>query len=164
MVMTEIIIKKRRKLTLKKSVDSTPEPLAKPTREELDRQQAKESNRIYFACRDWIMTSWPEVFDKENIKPLAIGIDDEIREAHRMAGGVEVLKFGSCKPVKKFLGGWVKRKGYLKAMAHDGSQRFNLSGETIELVSPLDREHAKNRLESIKNKTNLKTLKNTGSE
>lgn len=153
--MTEIIIKKRRKLTLNKEVESKPVVDNKKTKEDQEKLQAEESSRIYFACRDWILESWPELFDKKSIKPLSIGIDDEIREAHRLAGGFEALKFGSYKPVRKFLSAWVRRKNYLKAVAEEGSQRFNLLGEAVEPVSDDARAYAKNRLEVTK-KQNLK--------
>ena len=85
---------------------------------------------------------------------MSIGIDDEIREAHRLAGGFETLKFGSYKPVRKFLSAWVRRKNYLKAVAEEGSQRFNLLGEAVEPVSDDARSYAKKRLEVTK-KTKL---------
>lgn len=147
--MTQIIIKKRRTLSLSKQPAPEPEVI-KPTREELDAMEAAIKKQRYQDCKNWIYSNWPDLFDPNNVKPLSLGIDRMISAKHKEAGGFEVLGFGSVLPVKRFVGYWVNRKAYQRALAEPGAQRFNLLGEAVSLVREEDQAHALQRLEKIK--------------
>ncbi|MFW9651202.1 ProQ/FINO family protein [Vibrio parahaemolyticus] len=147
--MAQIIIKKRRTLSLLKDTPLKKEE-DKLSREELDRIEAEIKQQRCNDCKNWILSNWPEMFNKKDIKPLALGIHRDIAIAHKQAGGFEVLGFGSAVPVKRFLSVWIKRKAYQRALAAPGSKRFNLSGRESGPVSAVDREHAAKRLEVMK--------------
>lgn len=155
--MTQIIIKKRRTLSLSKAVEKEEPP--KISREEQEALDAQIRQQRYLDCREWISTRWPSMFNKKKIKPFAIGIHKEIIAAHKEAGGFEVLGFGSTRPVKLFISAWVRRKAYQKALSQPGAQRFNLAGEAIEDVSPEDQKAALEKLHAIK-QSNKKRRKN----
>lgn len=149
--MTKIIIKKRKTLSLSKP--SSPEPEEKKqSREELDKIEQAIKNQRYNDCKEWVLATWPEIFDKANVKPLSLGIHRDIAIAHREAGGFEVLGFGAAIPVKRFLSTWVKRKAYQRALSAPGAKRFNLSGEAVSEVSPSDQQMALESLEKAKKK------------
>ncbi|KLV03282.1 hypothetical protein ABT56_20145 [Photobacterium aquae] len=149
--MTKIIIKKRRTLSLPKVTN--PEPKEKKlSREELDKMEAGIKQQRNDDCKNWILETWPEMFNEENVKPLALGVHRDIAIAHREAGGIEVLGFGAIKPVNRFLSSWVKRKAYQKALAKPDSKRFSLDGVEGDLVDLKDREDAIKRIKVMKNK------------
>ncbi|MDF4628420.1 ProQ/FINO family protein [Vibrio parahaemolyticus] len=154
--MTKIIIKKRRTLSLSKEPNPEPEE-KKLSREELDKIEAEIKQQRYDDCKNWILGTWPEMFNKENVRPLALGVHRDIAMAHREAGGLDVLGFGATKPVKRFLSSWVKRKAYQKALAKPGSKRFSLTGEEGDLVDLKDREDAAKRIEAMKVKNKAKS-------
>ncbi len=153
--MTQIIIKKRRTLSLPK----TPAPELeekKLSREELDQIEAAIKQQRYQDCKKWILSNWPEMFDEKNVKPLALGTYRDIASAHREAGGFEALGFGAAIPVKRFLSSWVRRKAYLRALTSPGAKRFNLKGEAVSEVS---QENQKTAAEFLEKKKKRKPVK-----
>lgn len=151
--MTKIIIKKRRTLFLPKVLNQESEE-KKLSREELDKMEAEIKQQRNDDCKNWILETWPEMFNEENVKPLALGVHRDIATAHREAGGIDVLGFGAIKPVKRFLSYWVKRNAYQKALAKPDSKRFSLSGREGDLVDLKDREDAIKRIKILKSKAN----------
>lgn len=147
--MTKIIIKKRRTLSLPKEPEEK-----KLSREELEKMEAEIKQQRYDDCKNWILGTWPEMFNKEDVRPLALGVHRDIAIAHREAGGLDVLSFGSTKPVKRFLSSWVRRKAYQKALAKPDSRRFSLTGEDFGEVDAKDRGDAAKRIEAMTAKGN----------
>ncbi|MGR6863107.1 ProQ/FINO family protein [Aliivibrio salmonicida] len=103
-------------------------------------------NQRYQDCKIWICSRWPAMFDRDNVKPLALGIYRDIAIKHKEDGGFEVLGFGAAVPVKRFLSAWVKRKAYQRALSQSDAQRFNLLGESVSSVSEEDQLHAIKRI------------------
>ncbi|MGR6863277.1 hypothetical protein ACU5EH_24745 [Aliivibrio salmonicida] len=124
--MTNIIIKKRRTLSLPKKTTAVLN-VTKPTREELDVIEMGIKNQRYQDCKIWICSRWPAMFDRDNVKPLALGIYRDIAIKHKEDGGFEVLGFGAV-PVKRFLSAWVKRKAYQRALSQFRCAAFQLTG------------------------------------
>ena len=149
--MTKIIIKKRRTLSLPKEPEEK-----KLSREELEKMEAEIKQQRYDDCKNWILGTWPEMFNKEDVRPLALGVHRDIAIAHREAGGLDVLGFGSTKPVKRFLSSWVRRKAYQKALAKPDSRRFSLAGEDFGEVDAKDRGDAVKRIEAMTAKGNTR--------
>ncbi|EGQ8541304.1 hypothetical protein GOZ65_23585 [Vibrio parahaemolyticus] len=164
--MTKIIIKKRKTLSLKRpEPEETKEPELTPKElAELRVIEAKkEGDRQYRACRDWIFSTWPELFDRNNIRPLAKGTLQSIKAEYVAQGGFESLGFHGNSPLKKVLSGWTKRKAYQKALAEEGAYRYHLLGEAVEPVSEIDQQHAAERLEKIR-QANARNRKKKKSE
>lgn len=152
--MTVIITKKRKTLSLNRGgtqgKEKKPELTGQQRGEEHNKQQKKESQRQYLACKDWVYNSWPHLFDLDNVKPLAIGIIKNIQTEYDKKGGFEVMGFYRNSPFKKVMFGWTRRKAYQRALAKDGAHRYNLDNEPIEQVSERDKQAAIERLEQLK--------------
>lgn len=75
----------------------------------------------------WIKATWPEVFDYDDPKPLAVGIDKQIYKAMEEATEAgEELDF-SRKNMRKVLMEWTNRWKYKNAL-ETYSHRYNLDG------------------------------------
>lgn len=152
--MTKIIIKKRKTLLLNKKTPETeknqPKLTGKQRGEEHNKKHQEEAQRQYIACKDWVYCSWPCLFDKDEVKPLAIGILEQIKAEYDKQGGFDLLGFYRNTPFKKVLSGWVKRKAYQKALIEEGALRYSLNGDPVETVSEMDKHTAMKRLEKAK--------------
>jgi sRNA-binding protein len=142
--MTKIIIKKRKTLSLKlpepeQAKSEVKEKKTPADIEEMERQQQELRKKKTSDCRKWLTSNFPEVFNMDEPKPLAIGIADEIKVAYLAAGGLEVLGFGCHLPVRRVLTKWVRHRLYHEAMTQEGAMRHNLKGQPVEPVSD---EHA----------------------
>ncbi len=153
--MTTIVIKKRKTLSL--LTKATPEPEeSKPEISgaerlaENNRKQEQERTRNYYACRDWIFSTWPDAFNQDDIKPLELGVNKQILSEYDRLGGAETLGFGRTLPIKRVLNGWTLRKAYLRALSQEGAFRHDLNGQAVEEVTPEHREKAKIHLEEKK--------------
>jgi sRNA-binding protein len=82
---------------------------------------------------------WPAAFDQGPTKPLAIGIDTEIREG--LAAEV------SNKQLSDTLRWWTCRDSYLIALTQPQARRYGLDGSDAGPVTDHDREIAAQRLE-----------------
>lgn len=152
--MTEIIFKKRKILTLNKAPakkeNTQPELTGKQRGEEHNKKHQEETQRQYIACKDWVYRSWPYLFDKDEVKPLAIGILEQIKAEYDKQGGFDLLGFYRNTAFKKVLSGWVRRKAYQKALIEEGALRYSLSGDPVEAVSEMDKQTAMKRLGNSK--------------
>jgi sRNA-binding protein len=159
--MTEIIIKKRKTLSLnrtpKKVKPVTPPVSPQISKEEKElnvkhciEQGTKEKQQRFKACRSWLFSKWPEIFDKKNVRPLALGIYREIQEAHAEDGGEGALGFGSVVPIKRNLARWCGHTDYLKAVVEPGAKRYSLRGEAVDVVTDEQRDSALSALKQRK--------------
>jgi len=161
-VMTTIIVKKRRTLTLNRTALPEKEVLPPITKEpepvisgearvaENNRRQKEERDRNYHECKAWIFSRWPELFDSKNVKPFELGIGKKIRAEYDSVGGYEVLGFGRTLHISRVLNAWTRRKAYLRALTKDGAQRFDLGGQPTGEVSEDHIASAKDKLEQKK--------------
>lgn len=123
--MTVITTKKRKTLSLNR-VKPQPELTGLQRGEEHNKRQMEESQRQYLACENWIYSTWPHLFDRNNVKPFAVGIIELIKTEYDKQGGFEAMGFYRNTPFKKVMFGWTKRKAYQRALVKDGAQRYNL--------------------------------------
>jgi hypothetical protein len=106
----------------------------------IERQRIKQEKAKERRQRRWafnlarLQQAYPEVFDAEHPKPLAIDCHRAIRAA-----------FG--RTASSGLGHWTHRTEYLRALAAPDAQRHTLDGTPIEPVSAEHREHALQLLE-----------------
>ncbi|EKB1992593.1 hypothetical protein ONF92_004601 [Vibrio parahaemolyticus] len=153
--MTEIVIKKRKTLSLKpkpapKKEECQPKPSGAERLAENNRKQEQERQRNYHACKAWIFSTWPEIFNREDVKPLELGIGKKIIAEYDRAGGAEALGFGRTLQIGRVLKGWTQRKAYLRALSQEGAFRYDLNSQVVEEVSPEHCEKAKRQLEEKK--------------
>lgn len=157
--MTEILVKKRKTLSLNRTpkLEDTPKkvkPVTLPVPPQISKEEkelnvkhcieqgTKEKQQRFKACRSWLFSKWPEIFDKKNVRPLALGIYREIQEAHAKDGGEETLGFGSVVPIKRNLAKWCGHSDYLKALVEVGAKRYNLQGDAVGDVTEAQRNEA----------------------
>jgi sRNA-binding protein len=87
-----------------------------------------------------LASRWPAAFGAGAVKPLAIGIDVEIRAG--LAGEVSNKLIGSV------LGWWTRRDSYLTALTHPDARRHRLDGSDAGPVGDHASEIAAKQLEA----------------
>lgn len=78
---------------------------------------------------------YPNTFDLENPIPLALGIHKQLTEGFKPG----------C--AYRLVGGYTKRRKYLKALASPDSYRINLDGS---IASPVSEEHTEHALTQLR--------------
>lgn len=96
-----------------------------------------ELRSLMEALADQLEQSYPGMFDRENPKPLAIGVFYQVHPE---------LSDGERRVVQPLLAWWCSRRAYLRACIVEGSQRFNLDGSVAGPVNEGQRQHAIRRL------------------
>lgn len=86
---------------------------------------------------------WPDLFDLTNVKPLKLGIDQDLL-ADAQARGIDL----PMEHIKRFLARWTQRHAYWSATLK-GEYRHGLNGETIP-ITDVDRNYAKGWAEGAK--------------
>jgi len=82
---------------------------------------------------------YPNCFNKEDIKPLKVGIRDDIRAEHP-----EINK----RAIKSALKAYCSNKAYLDKIKV-GNKRINLAGEEIEVITEAGEQYAKDKLKKM---------------
>lgn len=103
----------------------------------------KERTRIQRQLHSVLWKFNPHLFDIREPKPLAIGVDKEIKA---------LLPELRKRDLQSFLAWWTKRFGYLYAM-RDGYVRFHINGSKASVITEEEREHAGRVIEGRKNKS-----------
>lgn len=88
------------------------------------------------------------MFDRANPKPLAIGIDKELKQ--------EIL-LATTKEVQIFLIWWCNRKAYFRSVIAEDSVRHHLDGSTAAAITAEERDYAATRLAQRLEKDQRKT-------
>lgn len=103
-------------------------PAAEKTGNKQNRKNRKKLERL--------VSLWPDAFNLENPRPLAIGIDKALVADidRRQLSGAGSLRFS--------LGLYVHRSAYIKALAA-GGQRYDLNGKPHGEVTTEQQERAK---------------------
>ncbi|AZS27514.1 MULTISPECIES: ProQ/FINO family protein [Vibrionaceae] len=160
--MATIIIKKKRKLvtpepsttsTPAKKLSLKPKPKESPKKKietkknETSKAELTPEQRTYInnakainakiksikRAKRWLMDTWPKVFDYDDFKPLAIGINKIVAEQYRQdRDNGKDLGFG-WKHLATSLDRWVKKKAYIEALK-TGTHRYNLDGTQSEEI------------------------------
>lgn len=91
-----------------------------------------------------LSAAFPDIFNLNRPKPLAIGIHTQIADMRR--AGLIDLPVLVQRAALKF---WLKRTVYHRAMTTTGI-RYNLDGSISGLVSDDHRQHAIDRLKKVK--------------
>lgn len=93
-----------------------------------------------------LIAQYPNLFDKKDPKPLAIGMQDLLLGAGSANLGLSRTMIGDCLKV------WTNREEYHRAVRQDGAIRYDLNMFHVELVSPEDQAHAARAHDALRNK------------
>ena len=95
-----------------------------------------------------ISEQYPAVFNRNNVRPLKIGIQDDIVADGKLSQG----------KIKRALASYVRSPLYYKAL-QTGADRIGLDGEPAGSVSEAEAEHAKGMLKKIRENRNERVKK-----
>ncbi len=105
---------------------------------------AKSKNRAANqAAISFISEHYPEVFNRDNVRPLKIGIQEDLVEEEKLSRG----------KIKRALASYVRSPLYYKSL-QAGADRVDLKGEAAGTVTEQEAEHAKSMLKKIRDARN----------
>jgi ProP effector len=85
-----------------------------------------------------LMDTYPQTFNKDEVKPLKIGIQDDLLADEKVAKN----------KIKRALASYVRSPNYFRAMV-EGADRVDLAGEAAGKVTAEEAEHAKQQLKAF---------------
>lgn len=85
-----------------------------------------------------LMDAYPEVFSRENVRPLKIGIQEDLVADDKV----------SRTKIKRALASYVRSPQYLRSFK-EGAERIGLDGQPAGQVSAEEAEHARNKLQAM---------------
>lgn len=102
--------------------------------------KSKSKNRsANQAALKLLMETYPEVFNRENVRPLKIGIQEDLIEDGKVAKN----------KIKRALASYVRAPQYFRSMV-EGADRVNLQGESAGAVTAEEAAHALEKLKEFK--------------
>jgi ProP effector len=90
------------------------------------------------AALQLLMETYPQAFDRSNVRPLKIGIQDDLIADEKVAKN----------KIKRALASYVRAPQYFRSMT-EGAPRVNLQGEPSGEVTAEEAEHAKEQLKEF---------------
>lgn len=106
------------------------------------KKPAKSKNRAANqAAVAQISELYPNVFNRNAVKPLKIGIQEELLADEKLSKG----------KIKRALASYVRAPQYYKSL-QPGADRIDLSGEAAGKVTEQEAEHAKKMLKEMRDK------------
>lgn len=100
----------------------------------------KSKNRnANIAAIGLICETYPKTFNRETVRPLKIGIQEELLADEKMSKG----------KIKRALASYVRAPAYYRSL-QAGAQRVDLQGEDAGEVTEQEAEHAKAMLKKIR--------------
>ncbi len=110
--------------------------------------KAKSKNRAAnMAALQLLIDAYPKVFDRQNVRPLKIGIQEDLVADGKIAKN----------KIKRALASYVRSLNYYRSL-REGAERIDLKGEAAGLVTQSESDHAKEKLKEI-NKNRLQQRK-----
>jgi len=114
--------------------------------EKADRANAKE---LFYKTKTWLESTYPNVFNFNNPKPLKMGVRKELLLAPSPY---------SKRQVNKCLGVYCSTKAYLESIIQ-GDWRYDLNGAQVETITQEQKDHAAKQLAERKNKFKNKKVR-----
>ncbi|WP_240656964.1 ProQ/FINO family protein [Neptunomonas marina] len=90
------------------------------------------------AALQLLIDTYPDVFSRDNVRPLKIGIQEDLIADEKVAKN----------KIKRALASYVRAPQYFKAMVED-ADRVDLSGEAVGKVTAEEALHAKEKLKEF---------------
>ncbi len=105
----------------------------------IPKSKSKAKNRAANqAALQLLMETYPQVFNRENVRPLKIGIQDDLIADDKVAKN----------KIKRALASYVRSPQYFRSL-QEGVDRVNLQGEGQGQVTAEEAEHAKGKLKEF---------------
>jgi len=102
-------------------------------------QRTKSKNRAANqAALQLLMETYPQVFNRDNVRPLKIGIQEDLIADEKVAKN----------KIKRALASYVRSISYYKSL-QEGADRVDLAGEASGQVTEQEAQHAKEKLKEI---------------
>ena len=106
---------------------------------EVTKSKSKSKNRAANqAALQLICETYPEVFNRDNVRPLKIGIQEELIADEKLAKN----------QIKRALASYVRSPYYFRSLK-EGADRIGLDGQPSGTVSESEAEHAKQQLKEV---------------
>lgn len=90
------------------------------------------------AALQLLCDTYPDVFNRDNVRPLKIGIQEDLVADEKVAKN----------KIKRALASYVRSPYYFRSL-QEGADRIGLDGEASGAVSASEAEHAKQQLKEI---------------
>lgn len=101
--------------------------------------KAKSKNRAAnMAALQQLSEAYPKTFDRRNVRPLKIGIQDDLIADEKLAKN----------KIKRALASYVRSINYLRSL-QEGAERVDIQGESAGTVTAEEAAHAKGKLNEI---------------
>lgn len=101
--------------------------------------KAKSKNRAAnMAALQQLMEAYPKTFDRKNVRPLKIGIQEDLVADEKVAKN----------KIKRALASYVRSLNYYRSL-REGVERIDINGEPAGLVTKEESDHAKDKLKEI---------------
>lgn len=101
--------------------------------------KAKSKNRAAnMAALQLLMEAYPKTFDRNNVRPLKIGIQEDLIADEKV----------SKNKIKRALASYVRSLNYYRSL-REGAERVDICGEAAGVVTKEESEHAKQKLKEI---------------
>lgn len=102
----------------------------------------KSKNRAAnMAALQLLMDAYPDVFNRDNIRPLKIGIQEDLVADEKVAKN----------KIKRALASYVRSLGYIRSI-REGVERIDINGQAAGQVTAEEALHAKNKLRDLNKK------------
>ena len=101
--------------------------------------KAKSKNRAAnMAALQQLMEAYPKTFDRKNVRPLKIGIQEDLIADEKVAKN----------KIKRALASYVRSLNYFRSL-REGVERIDIAGEASGTVTKEESDHAKQKLKEI---------------
>lgn len=101
--------------------------------------KAKSKNRAAnMAALQQLMEAYPKTFDRKNVRPLKIGIQEDLVADEKVAKN----------KIKRALASYVRSLNYYRSL-REGSERIDINGEPAGVVTKEESDHARDKLKEI---------------
>ncbi|MFT6835131.1 MAG: ProP effector [Francisellaceae bacterium] len=114
---------------------------------DVKKQNEIEEGKLF----NWLCRTFPNCINPRSKKPLKIGINDDIQLEYKNVYGSDVDQFILSRVIKRYVGD----QKYQQAVI-EHAQRYDLQGNVNAAFSEEHLSHAKERLEELKFKANLR--------
>lgn len=112
---------------------------AKKVSESTTNTKTKSKNRAAnMAALQLLMDAYPKVFDRSNVRPLKIGIQEDLIADEKVAKN----------KIKRALASYVRSLNYIRSI-REGVERVDINGEAAGAVTAEEALHAKNKLKEL---------------
>ena len=90
------------------------------------------------AALQQLMDAYPKTFDRNNVRPLKIGIQEDLIADEKVAKN----------KIKRALASYVRSLNYYRSL-REGAERVDINGDAAGAVTKAESDHARDKLKEI---------------